>query len=91
MNARQFFDKVAEMRLMQRAYFKNRDKDTLVECKRLEAEIDAEIHRVEFILKTKDVVGLADLLGHGSVDTTRIYLQKSQEEQKREYNRTITW
>jgi site-specific recombinase XerD len=44
-----------------------------------------------YLRKTKDVVGLADLLGHGSVDTTRIYLQKSQEEQKREYNRTITW
>lgn len=44
-----------------------------------------------YLKKTKDVVGLADLLGHGSVDTTRIYLQKSQEEQKREYNRTITW
>lgn len=62
MNAREFFDKVAEMRLMQRAYFRNRDKDTLAECKRLEAEIDAEIHRVEFILKTKDALGKANLL-----------------------------
>ena len=50
------------MRLMQRAYFRNRDKDTLVECKRLEAEIDAEIHRVEFILKTKDALGKANLV-----------------------------
>ena len=62
MNARQFFGKVAEMRLMQRAYLSNRDKDTLAECKRLEAEIDAEIHRVEFILKTKDALGKAKLL-----------------------------
>lgn len=53
MNARQFFDKVAEMRLMQRAYFKNRDKDTLAECKRLEKEIDEEIRRVEIVLKVR--------------------------------------
>lgn len=53
MNAREFFDKVTEMRLMQRAYFKNRDKDTLAECKRLEKEIDEEIRRVEIILKVR--------------------------------------
>lgn len=62
MNARQFFDKVAEMRLMQRAYFRNRDKDTLVECKRLEAEIDAEISRVNLILKAKETLGKANLI-----------------------------
>lgn len=44
-----------------------------------------------FLKKNKDVIQLADLLGHGSVDTTRIYLQKSYEEQKREFNRSVTW
>lgn len=44
-----------------------------------------------YLKKTKDVVGLADLLGHGSVDTTRIYLQKSKDEQLQSFNRTITW
>lgn len=44
------------------AALRTRVKDTLVECKRLEAEIDAEIHRVEFILKTKDALGKANLL-----------------------------
>lgn len=44
-----------------------------------------------FLKKTKDVVQLADLLGHGSVDTTRIYLQKSFAEQKREVNRVVSW
>ena len=44
-----------------------------------------------FLKKTKDVVQLADLLGHGSVDTTRIYLQKSFTEQKREVNRVVSW
>ena len=44
-----------------------------------------------YLKKTKDVVGLAELLGHGSVDTTRIYLQKSYDEQKREIDRAVTW
>lgn len=44
-----------------------------------------------YLKKTKDVVQLADILGHCSIDTTRIYLQKSYEEQKRDINRNITW
>ena len=44
-----------------------------------------------YLKKTKDVVALADILGHGSVDITRIYLQKSQDEQKRQFNRNVTW
>ncbi len=44
-----------------------------------------------FLKKNKDVIQLADLLGHGSIDTTRIYLQKSYAEQKREFNRSVTW
>ena len=44
-----------------------------------------------YLQKTKDIVGLAELLGHGSVDTTRIYLQKSYSEQKREFNRVVSW
>lgn len=44
-----------------------------------------------YLKRNKDVVQLAEILGHGSIDTTRIYLQKSYEEQKREYNRSVTW
>lgn len=44
-----------------------------------------------YLKKTKDVVQLADFLGHGSVDTTRIYLRKSYDEQKKEINRVVTW
>lgn len=44
-----------------------------------------------FLEKNKDVVQLAELLGHGSIDTTRIYLQKSYDEQKREFNKVVTW
>ena len=34
--------------------------------------------------KEKDISHLADLLGHSSVDTTRIYLVKSSEEQEQQ-------
>ncbi len=44
-----------------------------------------------YLKKNKDVVQLAEFLGHGSIDTTRIYLQKSYDEQKREFNRSVTW
>lgn len=44
-----------------------------------------------FLKKNKDIIQLADLLGHGSVDTTRIYLQKSYDEQKKDFNRSVTW
>jgi hypothetical protein len=53
MNAREFFDKVSAMRNAQKEYFKSRDKSALDEAKRLEKEIDAEIRRVEIVLKVR--------------------------------------
>jgi hypothetical protein len=53
MNAREFFDKVSAMRNAQKKYFETRDKDVLSEAKRLEKEIDAEIRRVEIVLKVR--------------------------------------
>lgn len=53
MNAREFFEKVAEMRRAQRDYFKTRDKDTLIRSKTLEKEVDDEIKRVTEILKNQ--------------------------------------
>lgn len=44
-----------------------------------------------YLKNNNDVVQLADILGHGSVDTTRIYLQKSYDEQKRDFNKNVTW
>lgn len=44
-----------------------------------------------YLKKTKDVIQLADILGHGSIDTTRIYLQKSHEEQRRDFNKNVNW
>lgn len=44
-----------------------------------------------FLSKTNDIVKLADIMGHGSIDTTRIYLQRSYAEQKRDYDGAVTW
>lgn len=44
-----------------------------------------------YLKKNNDIIQLADILGHGSIDTTRIYLQKSYEEQKKEFNRSVVW
>ena len=50
MNAREFFNKVAQMRSMQKEYFRTRSKTALQESKRMEREIDMEIARVEGIV-----------------------------------------
>lgn len=46
----------------------------------------------QFLKASKnDIVMLADLLGHGSVDTTAIYLRMSQNEAKKKFNKLVTW
>lgn len=47
MDNRQFFELVRRMRVKQRDYFKYRRKADLTESKRLEAQVDTEISRVE--------------------------------------------
>ncbi len=44
-----------------------------------------------YLKKNKDVVQLANLLGHENVDTTRIYLTKTFGEQQNEYNSIVNW
>ncbi len=46
---------------------------------------------LNFLAKSNDLVLLADLLGHESVDTTRIYLQRSSHEQKKLIDRVVDW
>lgn len=46
---------------------------------------------LNFLDKNNDLVLLADLLGHESVDTTRIYLQRSGFEQKKIIDRVVDW
>ena len=44
-----------------------------------------------FIAKYKDIALLADLMGHSSIETTRIYLMMTEREQKDIVDETVTW
>ena len=46
---------------------------------------------IEFIKRKNDIALLADLLGHGSVNVTQIYLRQSQEQQKRAIDEAVDW
>lgn len=56
MNAKQFFDLVANMREKQKQYSKTRDKRVLAESKSFEHVIDAEIARVKRITNAAPVI-----------------------------------
>lgn len=53
MNAKEFFDLVSEMRSKQKEYFRTRSTSVLSESKTLERRVDAEISRVNQIMKEK--------------------------------------
>lgn len=55
MNARQFFDRVVQLRKFQKEYFATRSKDALHQSIALEKEIDAEIERVQALVNNKPV------------------------------------
>lgn len=55
MKPREFFDKVAQMRRLQKEYFKTRSSIALQRSKQLEKEIDIEIARAEGILGRSEV------------------------------------
>lgn len=55
MNARQFFDRVVQLRKFQKEYFATRSKDALRQSIALEKEIDAEIERVQALVNNKPV------------------------------------
>ena len=44
-----------------------------------------------FLQKNNNIALLADLLGHSSIETTRIYLQQSSREQGKLMNRLVDW
>ena len=54
MDAKEFFDKVVQMREAQKKYFRMRTSTDLTASKKLEKEIDAEIERVQNIMKPKE-------------------------------------
>ena len=45
----------------------------------------------KFYAIEKDIAKLADILGHGSIETTRIYLTRSSKEQKLLLDEMVTW
>ena len=60
MDKKEFFEKVAQMRQQQKAFFNAQPsskerKDALIASKRLETEIDQEIERVQAVLAKKDI------------------------------------
>lgn len=55
MNAKQFFDKVAEMRKAQKEYFRTRTPLALNQSKQPEREIDKEIERVQLKIQQPDL------------------------------------
>jgi site-specific recombinase XerD len=44
-----------------------------------------------FLAKYNDIALLADLMGHESIETTRIYLRKTANEQQEIVNKVVTW
>lgn len=46
---------------------------------------------VEFLKRNSNIALLADLLGHGSVNITQIYLRQSQEQQRSAIDQAVDW
>lgn len=44
-----------------------------------------------FLEKFNDISLLADLLGHESIETTRIYLRRTTSEQQQLVDKIVTW
>lgn len=49
------------------------------------------LYAKSFIERNPDIALLADLMGHDSIETTRIYLRRTEAEQKKEVDKTIDW
>ena len=44
-----------------------------------------------FLEKFNDIALLADLMGHESIETTRIYLRRTANEQRAIVDKVVTW
>lgn len=56
-----------------------------------EADACARGHVPGKVIRIGDITLLADLMGHESIETTRIYLRRTAEEQREVVDRVITW
>lgn len=68
MTPKEFFDKVVEMRTAQKEYLRYRTSAALSKSKRLEAEIDREIKRVNDLLSQKEKTRQRSLFGENDED-----------------------
>ncbi|WP_373804331.1 hypothetical protein [Bacteroides heparinolyticus] len=55
MNAKQFFSLVGDMRAAQKEFFKTKSPSALDESKQLEKAVDAEVQRVNEIVKGQPI------------------------------------
>lgn len=46
---------------------------------------------MEFLKRNGNIALLADLLGHGSVNVTQLYLRQSQEQQRQAIDKAVDW
>lgn len=49
------------------------------------------LYAKNFLEKYNDIAMLADLMGHESIETTRIYLRKTATEQRELIDKIVTW
>ena len=48
-------------------------------------------YALNFLQQNSDITLLADLLGHENIETTRLYLKRTQEEQRRIVDEIVNW
>lgn len=66
-------------------------KDTGINKKKLHPHAFRHFFAKQYLKTKNSPMQLAELLGHSSMDTTMLYIQKNKEEQKRDFNKSVTW
>lgn len=65
-------------------------EDLNIDSKKAHPHSFRHMFAINFLKNNKDITLLADLLGHSNLDTTKIYLRRTEEEQKEIIN-SINW
>jgi len=65
-------------------------KELNIDTKKVHPHSFRHMFAINFLKNNKDITLLADLLGHSNLDTTKIYLRRTEEEQKEIIN-SINW